>query len=307
MKYTGLMNFSNRTIVVTGGASGIGKAIGRKFGLSGFKVCIGDIEEQALIDTLRTFEDEGIEACGQRTDVSDKTSMNEFSDYVSSEIGPPAVVCLNAGVGAGGPMGQVNLKDWEWVLAVNLWGVIHGINLFLPALEKQNEGHIVVTASVAGHLSYPGMGPYNASKHAVLTMAETLYLELKQANSNIEVSALCPGLVRTQILDSGRNKHEKFQNIALEQNKHKNMASQELIEEMYSNALDPRDVGEMVFEAVEAKQFYIFTDEVHAEHIKLRHRLIEGSHNPTMDGNLIDHALDDHLAPGKLKTTGEEN
>ena len=85
------------------------------------------------------------------------------------------------------------------------------------------------------------------------------------------------------------------------------MASQELIEEMYSNALDPRDVGEMVFEAVEAKQFYIFTDEVHAEHIKLRHRLIEGSHNPTMDGNLIDHALDDHLAPEKLKTTGEEN
>ncbi|MDG1846711.1 MAG: SDR family NAD(P)-dependent oxidoreductase [Acidimicrobiales bacterium] len=300
------MNFTNRTIVVTGGASGIGKSIARKFGLSGFKVCIGDIEEQPLVDTLRTFRDEGIEAYGQLTDVSDETSMNEFSDYISSEVGPPGVVCLNAGVGAGGPMGQVNLKDWEWVLAVNLWGVIHGINLFLPTLEKQNEGHIVVTASVAGHLSYPGMGPYNASKHAVLTMAETLYLELKQANSNIEVSALCPGLVRTQILDSGRNKHEKFQNIALEQSEHENIASQELIQEMYANALDPRDVAEMVFEAVKTKRFYVFTDEVHAEHIKLRHRLIEGSHNPTMDGNLIDHAFDNGQIPEKLKTSDKK-
>jgi NAD(P)-dependent dehydrogenase (short-subunit alcohol dehydrogenase family) len=300
------MSFKNKTVVVTGGASGIGKAIAHKFGSSGFRVCIGDIEELALVETLRFFENEGIEACGLVTDVSETSSMEEFSDYVRTELGSPAVVCLNAGVGTGGPLGQIKIKDWEWVLAVNLWGVIHGIRLFLPFLENQNEGHIVITSSIAGHLSYPGMGPYNASKHAVLTIAETLYFELKQANSNVGISALCPGLVKTQILDSERNRHEKFQEPALEQFQPEDSGARDLIEEIYANALDPSSVAEMVYQAVQEKKFYIFTDQVHVDNIKLRHNLIENSLNPTMNGNLFDHKQSDHQIKDETQSHGFE-
>jgi len=278
----------NKIAVITGGASGIGKSLSFRYGRAGYKVCIGDIEEPALNKTVKELQNEGISVSGTVLDVSSSSSMKSFTDAVVSDFGIPGIVCLNAGVGAGGPMDTVLTEDWEWILAVNLWGVIYGVQNFLPLLKEEDEGHIVFTSSVAGHLSYPGMGPYNASKHAVLTIAETLYFELEQSDSNVGVSALCPGLVRTGILDSGRNRHEQYQVPALAQELTED-DRKELIEEVYANSLSPDIVAELVFDAVKANQFYIFTDTAHDQHMKIRHQRIEEGANPSMDGGLIDH------------------
>ncbi len=281
----------NRVVAITGGASGIGKAIAQRYGREGYQICIGDIEEPALEDAITSMRNDGIKASGFIADVADNSSMETFTNTVVDQFGPPGIVCLNAGVGAGGPLDTVQIKDWEWVLAVNLWGVIYGVHHFLPILKEENEGHIVFTSSVAGHLSYPGMGPYNASKHAVLTIAETLHFELEQANSNVKISALCPGLVRTGILDSGRNRHEKYLVPALEQEEPNDEDRKQLIEEIYANSLSPDRVADLVFDAVTMKKFYIFTDEAHHEHMIIRHRAIEAAVNPSLDGDLIDHIV----------------
>ena len=278
----------NEVAVITGGASGIGKSLCYRYGRAGYKVCIGDIEEPALAKTVRDLTKEGIVAYGYTLDVSNDSSMESFTESILEDVGPPGIICLNAGVGAGGPIDATEIKDWEWILAVNLWGVIYGVKNFLPVLKEQNDGHIVFTSSIAGHLSYPGMGPYNASKHAVLTIAETLYFELEQMDSNVGVSALCPGLVRTGILDSDRNRPEKYRVPALQQEEHDD-DRKELIEEIYANSLSPDVVADLVFEAVEARKFYIFTDKAHHDHMRIRHQRIESASNPSLDGDLIDH------------------
>ncbi len=278
----------NQVAVITGGASGIGKALAYRYGRAGCRICIGDIEEPALERTIDELNKEGIAANGYLLDVSSEASNHSFKEQIVSQIGTPGIVCLNAGVGAGGPIESTSTKDWEWILAVNLWGVIYGIQSFLPVLKQENDGHILVTSSIAGHLSYPGMGPYNASKHAVLTIAETLYFELEQDNSGVGISALCPGLVRTGILDSNRNRHEKYQPHALHQEDDLS-DRKELIEEIYANSLSPDVVADLVFEGIQEKKFYIFTDNAHHDHMKVRHQMIESGSNPSLDGNLIDH------------------
>ena len=278
----------NKIAVITGGASGIGKSLSYRYGRAGYKVCLGDIEEPALKQTVADLTREGISAYGYPLDVSNRSSMENFTKSILEDVGTPGLICLNAGVGAGGPIDATEIEDWEWILSVNLWGVIFGLNNFLPILKSENDGHIVFTSSIAGHLSYPGMGPYNASKHAVLTIAETLFLELEQMNSNVGVSALCPGLVRTGILESDRNRPEKFRVPALQQEE-QNDDRKELIEEVYANSLSPDVVAELVFEAVEARKFYIFTDNAHHGHMRIRHQRIESGNNPSLDGDLIEH------------------
>ena len=278
----------NEVAVITGGASGIGKSLCYRYGRAGYTICIGDIEEPALTKTVDDLAKEGIVAYGYTLDVSNGSSMENFTESILDDVGTPGIICLNAGVGAGGPIEATKVKDWEWILAVNLWGVIFGVKSFLPILKDENDGHIVFTSSIAGHLSYPGMGPYNASKHAVLTIAETLYFELEQMNSNVGVSALCPGLVRTGILESDRNRQEKFRVPALQQVEQDD-DRKELIEEIYANSLSPDVVADLVFDAVEEKKFYIFTDNAHHEHMRIRHQRIESGNNPTLDGDLIDH------------------
>lgn len=278
----------NQIVVITGGASGIGKSLAYRYGRAGYSICIGDIEEPALRGTIDELEKQGITANGYVLDVSSEASMHSFKETIVSEVGNPGIVCLNAGVGAGGPIESSSTRDWEWILAVNLWGVIYGIQCFLPVLKQENDGHILVTSSIAGHLSYPGMGPYNASKHAVLTIAETLYFELDQEKSGVGISALCPGLVRTGILDSDRNRHEKYQSSALDQ-KDDLTDRKELIEEIYANSLSPDVVADLVFEGIQKKKFYIFTDNAHHDHMRIRHQMIETGSNPSLDGDLIDH------------------
>lgn len=287
------MDKHNKTVVITGGASGIGKSLATQYGRNEYNVIIGDIEEPVLDATVNDLRAEGINAIGIPTDVSDLNSVQALANASDNVFGPPAVVCLNAGVGAGGNMGEISIADWQWVLSVNLWGVIHGLSVFLPSLQEENKGHIVITSSIAGHLSYPRMGPYNASKHAVLTIAETLYFELAEAQSNVGVSVLCPGLVRTQILNSERNRPEALMETHITVSDQEQEIREAIVREVYEQALDPSIVAKLVYEGVEANNFYIFTDDSFADALRQRHHNIENAQNPNLGANLIEEHLND--------------
>ena len=281
------------SVVITGGASGIGKALAFRFGKEGHDIIIGDVEESALGITISELRSAGILATGIVVDVSDIDSVRSFKDRIFSEFTPPHILCLNAGVGAGGPISESDILDWEWVLGVNLWGVIYGLNAFLPSMQEKNNGHIVITSSIAGHLSYPNMGVYNASKHAVLSIAETLCYEMQEKSSDVGVSVLCPGLVKTNILDSDRNRPEILTSNDSLNESNDDDGRKEAVRDIYNLALDPESVADLVFKAVQSKQFYIFTENTFQDAIKIRHRDIELARNPTLGANLVEEHLND--------------
>ncbi len=281
------------SVVITGGASGIGKALAFRFGKEGNDIIIGDVEEAALDIAISELRSEGILATGIVVDVSDLDSVRSFRDQIFSEFSPPYILCLNAGVGAGGSISESDVLDWEWVLGVNLWGVIYGLNTFLPFMEDNNSGHIIITSSIAGHLSYPNMGVYNASKHAVLSIAETLCFELQEKSSEVGVSVLCPGLVKTNILDSERNRPEILTSNDTLDEPDDQGTRKEAVREIYNLALDPNSVADLVFKAVESKQFYIFTENTFQDAIKSRHRDIELARNPMLGADLVEEHLND--------------
>src|SRR4051794_21276914 len=173
-----MQELNGRVAVVTGGASGIGFALASAFAAEGMKVVLGDIEAPALDDAVAKLESSGAEAIGVRTDVSDDASVAALAAAAVDRFGAIHIACNNAGVGGGGLSWEAPLSTWEWVLGVNMWGVIHGIRAFVPILMEQDEAHIVNTASIAGLAAGPFMGPYNASKHAVVALSETLYHEM---------------------------------------------------------------------------------------------------------------------------------
>jgi NADP-dependent 3-hydroxy acid dehydrogenase YdfG len=282
------VELNDKTAVITGGASGIGRAMARRFVAAGVNVVIGDIEEPAIVDTVAELEAAGGAALGVRCDVADAASVDALRDAAVERFGAVDVVCLNAGVAAGGPMHELQLIDWRWTLDVNLYGVINGISTFLPAMHAANSGHIVITASVAGLLSYPWMGPYNASKHAVASIGETLHHEL--AGTGVNVSVLCPGLVNTNILDSERNRPEQLRKPAL--------ATDDGISELrdmavaiYEDAMDAAVVADQVHDAIVDEQFWIVTDHVFDEAVAQRHREIEGRTDPVLRGHLLEEEL----------------
>tara|TARA_Y100000768_G_scaffold381232_1_gene359590 strand:+ start:2466 stop:3335 length:870 start_codon:yes stop_codon:yes gene_type:complete len=281
------------SVIITGGASGIGKALAFRFGKEGNDIIIGDVEEAALDIAISELRSEGILATGIVVDVSDLDSVRSFKDQIFSEFTAPYILCLNAGVGAGGSISESDILDWEWVLGVNLWGVIYGLNSFLPFMEENNNGHIIITSSIAGHLSYPNMGVYNASKHAVLSIAETLCYELQEKSSEIGISVLCPGLVKTNILDSERNRPETLTSNDSLNEPGDNDIRKEAVREIYNLALEPDSVADLVFKAVETKQFYIFTENTFKDAIQNRHRDIEFARNPMLGTNLVEEHLND--------------
>ncbi len=201
-----MQEFTDRVAVVTGGASGIGFGLASAFAAQRMKIVLADIEAPALSEAVGKLEAGGAEVLGVRTDVSDAEQVQRLADAAVDRFGAVHVLCNNAGVGAGGLSWEVPLDTWEWVLGVNLWGVIHGVRSFVPILMQQPEAHVVNTASVAGLVAGPFMGPYNASKHAVVAISETLHHEMALMAPQVKVSVLCPGWVRTRIADSARNR-----------------------------------------------------------------------------------------------------
>jgi NAD(P)-dependent dehydrogenase (short-subunit alcohol dehydrogenase family) len=248
-------DFAGRVAVVTGGASGIGRALAEAFAARAMKIVIADVEAPALEETASALRAHGAEVMPVRLDVRDRLAMLRFAEDVYGYFGGAHILCNNAGVAHGGFMQDLTLDDWEWVLGVNLNGVIHGIHAFLPRMRKSGEPcHIVNTASLAGLVYSAGMGPYNASKAAVVAISETLAAEC--AGTNVGVSVLCPSWVNTRIDQSERNAPAGIQLSPA--SPFVELMTDEL-RKLLRTGLDPSDVAERVVRGIENGTLHILT------------------------------------------------
>jgi NAD(P)-dependent dehydrogenase (short-subunit alcohol dehydrogenase family) len=278
-----MQDLDGKVAVVTGGASGIGLALAQRFAARGMRIVIGDVEEPALKVAVDELIDAGADAIGVPTDVTDPEQVEELARAAEVRFGAIHVACNNAGVGAGGLSWEAPLETWQWVIGVNLWGVIHGIRSFVPRIIEQDAGHVVNTASVAGLVAAPFMGPYNASKHAVVAISETLHHELALMAPHVKVSVLCPAWVNTRIGDSERNRPDRF---AVERNEQESVM-QSALAGFLANGLDPAAVADRVHDAIVADRFWVLThDDEDAWMTAVRnraHSVTEGT-NPGFSG-----------------------
>jgi NAD(P)-dependent dehydrogenase (short-subunit alcohol dehydrogenase family) len=246
-----------KTAFVTGGASGIGLALGRAFAEAGMNVMLADIEAEALTGAVRALGT-GPGVRGAICDVADPTSVDDAAKAAYEAFGTVHIVCNNAGVGGGSGIDAISLDTWRWVLDVNLMGVLHGIRTFLPHIRAHGEGgHIVNTASMAGMNSGLGFSPYAASKFAVVNMSEGLAKTV--APLGIGVTVLCPGFVRTRIWESGRNRPERYgPALTPDPTSEAGRLLAKLVE-YGESGLDPSDVAAQVLKAVRSNELYVFT------------------------------------------------
>lgn len=253
-----MQDLRGKTAVVTGGASGIGRAMATRFRDEGMHVVIADIEEGPLLDTAAELD-----VVGVRTDVADAASVAALADAALDRFGAVHVVCNNAGVGGGGLIKDLTLNDWRWVIDVNLWGVIHGVHTFLPHLLANDDGgHIVNTASIAGLVAGAGIGPYNAAKYGVVAISETLAAELDAEGSYVGVSVLCPGFVRTNIFTSQRNRPAALSNETKKVGAR--AANADIISAVQAQGIEPSAVAEQVLDAIRTDRFWVVT---HPEYV----------------------------------------
>ena len=253
-----MRKLAGKTAFVTGGASGIGFALGRAFAETGMKVMLADIEADALEAATQSLHNFGPDVRGVTCDVADPASVERAAKASYEAFGNVHVVCNNAGVAAGAGIDDISLEDWRWVLEVNLMGVLYGIRTFLPHIRAHGEGgHIVNTASMAGMQSGLGFGPYSASKFAVVAMSEGLAMYLKPLG--IGVSVLCPGWVRTRINESGRTRPERYGPQRTPEPGSQAAAVAAHVGELVQSGLDPTDVAWRVLTAIREDELYVFT------------------------------------------------
>ncbi len=267
-----MKDFQGKVIVVTGAASGIGRALAEKSAALGMKVVLADVEERALKQTAEELKASGAAVLAVRTDVSRADEVEALSQQAFATYGAVHLLCNNAGVAAGTTVWESSLADWQWVLGVNLWGVIHGVHYFVPRmLEQASEGHVVNTASSAGLISSSGLGIYKVSKHGVVTLSETLALELAARGAQLKVSVLCPEWVNTRIVDSERNRPLALQNAPEEPPLSPEAAAmREVVRQLTQAGLSPSQVAEMVFDAIRQDRFYILTHPTTKRAVQLR-------------------------------------
>jgi NAD(P)-dependent dehydrogenase (short-subunit alcohol dehydrogenase family) len=275
-----MKEFRNKVAVVTGAASGIGLGIAKYAAREGMKLVIADIEDKPLHAAAEQLTALGAaDVLAIKTDVSKADEMDALAAKTIEKYGTVHLLFNNAGVGGGGCMWELETDYWEWVLGVNLWGVIHGIRTFTKHMVAQKEGHIVNTASIAGLISAPATGPYTVSKHAVVGLSETLYGELRNAEANVGVSVLCPAYVDTKIYAAERNR--PLEDAV--KNDPARIAEQKTIEDMASEffstaAMATEAVADQVFDAIRNNNFYILT---HPKGSKIQ---IEKRMNEILDG-----------------------
>jgi NAD(P)-dependent dehydrogenase (short-subunit alcohol dehydrogenase family) len=260
-----MRDLAGKTAFVTGGASGIGLALGRAFAEAGMNVMLADIELDALdaaVESLRDFE---ANVRGVACDVTELASIQLAAEATYKVFGNVHLVCNNAGVAGGGGIDNISLDTWRWVLDVNLMGVLHGIHTFLPHIRAHGEGgHIVNTASMAGMQSEMGFHPYAASKYAVVSMSEGLAKQL--APHGIGVTVLCPSYVRTRINESGRNRHGRYGPQPTPDPASPAGVRAAQLAELMKTAPDPSEIAAHALAAIRADELYLFTHpEMHWE------------------------------------------
>ena len=279
-----MKDFKGKVAVITGAASGIGRAIAERCVREGMTVVLADIEEAALNQAETELKSAGGTVLAVGTDVSKRDDVERLAQRTLDAFGSIHLLFNNAGVAAGGAPWEATWNDWEWVIGVNLWGVIHGVKAFTPLMLKQNtECHIVNTSSTAGVIVGSGSATYATTKHAVVALSENLYLALQQRNALVKVSVLCPGLVRTNIIDAERNRPAGLRNepVPLTPEVRAGLAAFKAAMEA---STPPIQVGDAVFEGIRKEQFYILSHPEWIEVVRLRtDKLLrmENPENPT--------------------------
>ena len=247
-----MKDVKGKVAFITGGASGMGLGMARSFAAAGMKVMIGDIEVEPAEKAVDELKSKGLDVACVQVDVTSMESMQAAADKTIETFGKVNVLSNNAGIAVGGKSENCSMRNWNWVVDVNLWGVVHGLQAFVPLILSQDEsGHVISTASMAGMVGLRGAGPYNATKFAVVGMMETFAADHRKRN--IGASVLCPGIVATNIGHSARNRGEEYGG-AVEPN------AKDRTADMLAQGLHPDIVGDLVLEAVQEDQFYIFTD-----------------------------------------------
>jgi NADP-dependent 3-hydroxy acid dehydrogenase YdfG len=248
--------FEGKVAVITGAGSGFGRAFALKAASLGMKLVLADVDEHALAATV---EQVGTQVIGKRVDVSDAVQVEALAQTAFDTFGAVHLLFNNAGVGAGGFVWESSANDWQWVFGVNVMGVANGLRAFVPRmLEQGDAAHIVNTASVAGLLAAPAMGVYNASKHAVVAITETLYHDLRLAGASIGVSLLCPAFVPTGIADAERSRPSALANESPYTSSQK-LAARQLTRAVESGKLTAHEVADITFDAVREGRFYVIT------------------------------------------------
>jgi NAD(P)-dependent dehydrogenase (short-subunit alcohol dehydrogenase family) len=248
-----------RVAVVTGAASGIGRGMADAFVAAGMKVVLADVEEDALRHAERKLLDAGADALAVPTDVADPKAVARLHDAAVDRFGAVHVLCNNAGVGGFARVETLTLDHWNWVLGVSLWGVINGLTAFLPTLLAQDEAHVVNTASFGGFFPTRGLAPYGAAKAAVISLSESLHMELQDAESTVGVTVLCPGPVATAIADDERNLPPGMVRRAELDSASQMVARRDQNAERMQAGKPPAEVAAMVLAAIRQRQFYLHT------------------------------------------------
>lgn len=272
------MNLYQKTAVITGAASGIGRALAARCARENMRLVLADIEEAALALAADELRKSGAHVLALQTDVSRFEDVEALANAAYAEFGAVHLLFNNAGVGTAGAAWKNSLDDWNWVLGVNLWGVIHGINAFIPRMIAQDQPCSVVnTASIAGLITGPGMSVYNASKHAVIALSETLYYDLAEIDSKVKVSVLCPAWVKTRIMDSARNRPAQR---PAEGSADGLPPWVEARRQAVEGGLSADYVADCVFEALQEERFYVFTHPEAMPLVKARMEGILNAQNP---------------------------
>ncbi len=247
---------TGKNAFITGGASGIGFAMAKAFLNEGMNVAIADVDETALADAEAELTGSNARVLGVPLDVTSREQFRQAADRVAEELGAVHVLCNNAGVYRGGGLDEVTYEDWDWVMGVNVGGVVNGVQTLVQRMKEHGEGgHIVNTASMAGVMTSPGLGVYNTSKFAVVGLSEALRADLEA--HNIGVSVLCPGMVRTRILESERTRPQQF-DVADAAAREAAQSHNEVMNMAMHTGIDPAEVADLVVQGIKSGQFYLF-------------------------------------------------
>ena len=267
-------DLTGKVAVVTGAASGIGRALAGRLAAAGAKLVLADIEDRPLEEVATSLRAGGAEVVALRADVSKAEDVERIGATAMESFGALHLCVNNAGVAGGGLAWEIGLDEWDWVLGVNLYGVIHGLRSFVPRIIESGGGHVVNIASMAGLTSNPGMASYNVTKHSVVTLSETLALDLSLTHPEVGVTVVCPGWVRTQINRSERNRPERAGSaLDVEPTTELQFDLRSIVDGLIESGLEPDDVADMILDAVRTGRFTVLT---HPEWQAMVTRRVEG-------------------------------